>query len=88
MRDSMTSDPQQVTKDAAGLAESAAAVVNPGTSAFGRATSSVSGVTRLLKLLPALWAIARRRPVVAVLAAATVASAIYFTRSNARSLRY
>ncbi len=87
MRDPKSNDPRQVTKDAADLAESAAAVANPGNSALSRATSSVTGVTRLIKFLPALWGVARRRPLLAVLAAATVATAIYWTRPSARSLR-
>ncbi|MBV8852928.1 MAG: hypothetical protein JOZ93_10555 [Sinobacteraceae bacterium] len=88
MRDPKSNDPKHVTKDAADLAASAAAVANPGNSTLSRATSSVTGVTRLIKLLPALWGVAKRRPVVAILAAATVASAIYWTRPSARSVRY
>ena len=88
MRDPNSNDPKQVTKDAADLAASAAAMANPGNSVLSRASSSVTGVTRLVKLLPALWGIAKRRPVIAVLAAATVASAIYWTRAGARSMRY
>lgn len=88
MREPKSNDPEQVTKDAADLAESAAAVANPGNSALSRATSSVTGVTRLVKVLPALWGLAKRHPVIAVLAATAVASAVYWSRPSTRSLRY
>ena len=73
--------------DAGRLAERAAHVIGPASSALGRITAAVSVVRLGVRVIPAGSRLLRRYPVASALVAAAALGALYLAREPRRSAR-